>query len=882
MIWLQTLASRLGAVFGRRKDEQELGEELRFHLEMQIEENVRQGMPKEEARAAARKSFGGLEQVKEEYRDRRGFPVIEALLQDVRFGLRALAKSPGFTFAVILTLGLGLGANTAIFSVVNNVFFRPLPFAEDQELVRLLDYAVAPNGEHRLFSSSGLNFATLRDENRVFVDVVAQANRGVNLTGGELPERVTAVSVTPNWSRTLGVDPFIGRTFTAQEDAQGAGSRVALISHSLWERRFEADPEVVGQVASLDGGSYSIVGVLPRGFHYPFEADLWIPATIDPTDGREHFLNVVARLKPGITPQVADEDVGRIAASLKAQYPENANVGISTMSLRENLYGVNGDERIPVMLLVVVGFFLLIACTNVANLMLARSVGRQKEIAVRTALGAGRSRQVRQLLTESLMLSLMGGVTGLIALFWLRGYLNTLLPVILGDQLGSGDGGLDARVLGFALVLAVLTGVVFGLVPALRSLQWNLRDMLADTARSGASKRDRRVLGTLVVSELALALILLTGAAMMIQNFDRLRQSDVGFDADNVLTMQFSLSAERYTDPVRRMSAIRELTASVERVPGVAHAGVTSANPFCCGNFGIRMVVEGLPSNEADGTFTVHNRYISPALHEAMGIPLLQGRFLDERDDVDGPRTLVIDDRMAARFWPDDDPLGKRLHPAFMEAGSWFTVVGVVGQVEDSGDHGETLYQSIYTDPFGSAGNLHLMVQADSDPSSLIQPIQAAVRRVDSGLALFRANTMAAVHAEGLSEEQTGSIILICLASFGLLLAGLGIYGVMSYTIGQQKRDFGIVIALGASSSDVLASVMRRGMKLSISGVALGLAGALAMNRIVPGAMVDVQPVGWVTLLEVAILLSFVGLVACYVPARRAMRVDPMITLRAD
>ncbi len=806
---------------------------------------------------------------------------LEMLAQDAGYALRLMRKNLGFTTVAVLTLALGIGANTAIFSVANNIFLRPLPFHEAGRLVRLLDYTLAPSGERRTVNMSNLNFATIREQNRVFEGVVSQRGHNFSLTGGEAPERVSVVTVSKGWLEVHGIRLGLGRSFTEEEGQQGTDSGVALISHSLWQRRFGGSPAVLGKRVTLDNRSFTVIGVLTPGFRYPYDADLWVPATPDLAQRRGHDLNVVALLKPRVTLEQAQADLERIARQLAADFPDtNYGFGLMAVPLRERF--MEGDDRIPLVLLGVVGFFLLIACLNVANLLLARFVSRQKEVAIRAALGASRTRQVRQFFTESLLLSLLGGGSGLLLVFWSAPYLDVLVPRVLRGQLALGDVGIDVSVLGFNLTLSVLTSLFFGAAPAFQAAGQDPQSLLKEGGRSHTDGGSRRLLAALVVGEIALALVLLAGAGIMIKNLQQLQRFDAGFETRNLLTTQFSLDEARYADAGTRATLVEEVLTVVRNTPGVVEAGLTSVNPLCCGDWGARVVVEGKQPGPGEDPIVIHHRYITSGLLEAMGVPLLQGRYFTEQDRVGAQNVVIIDEQMTHNFWPGEDPIGKRIRGT-APGSPWRTVIGVVGYVENAGDYTETWYLPFFQDPMGSSNDIvHLMVRIAIDPSGLVRPIQSAIWEVDRNLAFSQTTTMDRLYSDTLSQDRMGTVVLGLFAAFGLVLAALGIYGVMSYAVGRQTHEFGIRMALGAQVGDIRRLVLRRGMLLAVAGVTLGLIGTRVLAGLLTDVLTEVDPVDPIILIAASVLLAGVALLACYLPARRATKVDPMVALRCE
>jgi predicted permease len=717
--WIYTLPLRLRSLVRRRRVERELDEELQYHLERQIEENVAAGMSSEEARYAALRAMGGIEQHKEACRDTRRVRLIEDVAQDVRFGLRTMLKNPGFTVVAVITLALGIGANTAIFSVVNAVLLRPLDYEDPDRLVMVYEnnwqkgwtrFAVAPG-----------NFATWREQNQVFEQIAAFTGSSFALVGKGDPEQLQGTRVSANLFALLGAKPALGRAFLPEEDQPG-GERVVVVSHRLWQRRFAADPGLVGKPLTLNGQSYTVVGVMPAGFLFPNpRTELWVPVAFSADDlGNRggHSVVAIARLKPGVTVEQAQTEMNAIAARLEEQYPEtNAAWGVWVTLLGEQ---VVGDVRPALLALVcAVAFVLLIACANVANLLLARAAARRKDVAVRAALGASRSRLVRQLLTESILLSLLGGSFGILLAAWGVGALVSLGPTNI-PRLSQVE--IDGRVLAFAFLISLATGIIFGLVPALQASQTDLSESLKEGGRSSSagvgSQRLRRLL---VVAEVALSLVLLVGAGLMIKSFVRLSEVDTGFDSQNVLTAEIALPQSRYDDSQQQAAFFRQVLARIEALPGVESVGAATPLPFT-GDSLYSFIIEGHPTDNVPSA----NYYaVSSDYFGTMGIPLLKGRFFTEADTAESPGVAIINETMARRYFPDEDPIGKRMNitngpPLLRE------IVGVVGDVKQYGldtTSPAQMYEPYLQRP---SPGMTLVVRAASEPAGLTNAVRRA------------------------------------------------------------------------------------------------------------------------------------------------------------
>jgi putative ABC transport system permease protein len=803
------------------------------------------------------------------------------LLQDLRFGIRALRRNPGFATAIVLTLALGIGATTAIFSIVNTVLLRALPFPRSDRLVRIRNYSLAPGGERNRYGVTPRNFVALQEQADVLSGVVGLYATSATLTGGERPERLEVVGVSSGWAQVLGVDPVAGRLFSVDEERQGQGSLVAIVALSLAESRFGGAAPAIGRELLLDERRYTVVGVMPGRFAFPYAAAVWVPWRFDPSDGRNGSIAVFGRLRDGVTLARTQADIEIIARRLEAEFPlTNRGVGLDAEPIRASF--MDGEDRIVAALLAAVAFLLLIACANVANLLLARGVSREREFAVRTALGAGRLRQVRQLLTESLVLSVAGGAVGLLFAAWLVGSLGALVPDVLSGQLGLSGADLDGRALGFSLLLALATGTGFGLVPAWTTTRRGSHDLLREGARASGSPRSRHLLGGFVLSEVALAVALLVGAGTMVQNFARLERARLGFDTSSLLTLRVSLEGARYADGARREAFVTGALEAIRATPGVVEAGLTTVNPLCCGDWGARITVEGRPTGPDAPPQIVAHQYVAPGFFRAMGIRLIKGRLFTERDRRGSLPVVVVDERFANRFWPGQDPIGRRVRRERADAEfPWLTVVGVVGAIRDASDYTEAWYLPYAQGALGpSAGDLHFMVRAQAVTPQLVQAVQGAIVRVDPQTAVFETTTMAVLRAERLSADRMGAVVGGLLGTFGLLLAALGVYGVIAFSVGCRRREISVRMALGASRLQVLAMVLRQGLAMALPGVALGLIGVAVLVRVSGSTAFGAQGPTAAIYAVVAGTLTAVAVLASLLPARRAAEVDPMSVLK--
>jgi putative ABC transport system permease protein len=800
---------------------------------------------------------------------------MQALWQDLRFGARMLLKNPGFTLIAIITLALGIGANTAIFSVVNSVLLRPLPYEAPDRLVYVWDSN--PTAGFPRFASSPPNFADWRQQQQSFEYLAAFLGWSFNLTGRGEPERLQGARVSAEMFPLLGVKPLLGRTFSPEEDKAGK-NRVALLSQALWRRRFAEDRNVIGQSITLNGESYTIIGVIPPGFRVPSQSEVWIPGGFDDLTRRgNHMLGVIGRLKQGVTLAQAQTDMQTIASRLEQQYPDtNKGWGVQLVSLFDV---VVGDVRLALwVMLAAVGFVLLIACVNVANLLLARAATRQREVAIRVALGAGRWRIVRQMLTESVLLALAGGVLGLLLSVW---GVELLTSLSAGRIPRVEEIGLDHRALWFTLLVSLLTGLVFGLAPALQSSKPDLNESLKESGKGGETgRRGNRARSLLVVVEIAMSLVLLIGAGLLFKSFLRLQQVKLGFQPENVTTAQISLPPAKYADRQQRNSFFQNLLQQLSAAPGVQSAGVVDPLPLA-GDSVWEFFIEGGPLLPNGGGQNTNFRRCTPDYFRTMSIPLLQGRLFTDRDTAESEQVVIINETLRRRFFPNADPLGKRI--AFDGAnGPWHTIVGVVGDVRHSGleqEAGLELYRPFAQTPTRS---VTLVVKSSLDPGSVVASIRREVSSLDAEQPIHSIRPMTEIVARDIAPERFNLTLLAVFAAVALLLALIGVYGVMSYAVTQRTREIGVRIALGAQSRDMLKLVVGQAMWLVLAGVASGVGGALALTHLMKKLLFEVESSDPLTFIAVSLLLTVVALLACWIPARRAAKVDPMIALRYE
>jgi predicted permease len=796
------------------------------------------------------------------------------LWQDLRHGTRMLLKKPGFTLTAVLTLALSIGANTAIFSVVNAVLLRPLPYPEPEWLAMVWEKRMR-EGSNDTFVSPA-DFRDWQARNHVFENMAAQISTEMALSGEGEPERIRLGNVSAAFFEVLGVKPMLGRSFLAEEER--GRHRVVVLSHALWQRRFGAERGVIGRTIQLNGEPYAVIGVLPPSFRFPDEKiEAWFP--LDFTTGQmrartAHFLNVFARLKPGATLEQAQNEMERIGAQLEQEHPQD-NRGHSALIVPLQEQWAGRARRALLTLLAAVGLALLIACVSIANLQLVRATARQKELAIRLALGAGRARIARQLLTESMVLAACGGAAGLLLALWGGDALSGLLAQDVARLSGA---PLDGRVLGFTLALTFLTGVLSGSAAAWQASRLNLNETLKEGGQHGGSAR-QLVRATLIVAEIALALVLRAGAGLMLRSFIRLQQVATGFNAEHVLTAHLSLPTARY--PERNQTAIffRQLFERLRALPGVRAVGATNLLPLDGGDMSRYLAIEGYENNSQEPA-RAHPRVVTPGYFQALELRLLYGRLLAEADDGQAPPVAVINETAARRYWPGQNPVGRRLHIEGTE--EWREIVGVVGDVKHWGLRESVrpeVYLSWWQIPQWSG---YLVVRAEVNAASLASALRKQVGGLDPNLPLANLRVMEEVIAGSIKGPRSYTLLLALFAGAALLLAAAGIYGVMSSVISAHTHEIGIRMALGAQAHDVMRLVIGQGMRLTLVGVAVGLTGAFALTRLMENLLFEVKATDPVTFSAVAVLLTLVALAACWLPARRATQVDPLVALRYE
>jgi putative ABC transport system permease protein len=809
---------------------------------------------------------------------------METLLQDLRYGLRVLTRNPGFSAVALLALVLGIGAITAIFTIVNSILLRPLPYKQPDRLVMVWETEPGDNPRSAKSSVAPPDFFDWRNQSQSFEHIAGIRGQVFDLTGEGQPEQLLGAGVSFDFFDMLGARAAAGRFFLGEED-QTSGQRVVVISHKLWQRRFNADPGAVGHALTMSGKSYTVVGVAPKDFRTPMfygeEGDIWIPlAHVEDklTERNNRFIQVIGQLKPGLSIEQAESEMNVIAAQLRQQYPEsNTGVGVNLVGLKEEVIGDIGPKLL--MLIGAVGFVLLIACSNVANMLLARAASRQKEIAIRLAIGASRWRIVRQLIIESVLLAVVGGALGLLFAMWGVDVLVALSPE---DIPRLAEIAIDRYVLGFAFLISVLTGVVFGLAPALQASSPNVNSSLKEGGGAATTSfRGDRLRSFLVVAEVALALVLLIGAGLLINSLLRLQNVSPGFDPDGVITMRVFLSP-KYEEQPKQIAFFKELIERVESLPGAESVGAINDLPMS-GNQSITgITIEGQPS-EPDQEPRTEWRQISPNYFRTMAIGLLAGRDFTIQDDRNAPAVVIVNDTFAGRFWPGQDAVGKRMKfgPSNSQ-GPWRTVIGVVGTIKHLGldkTEGSCVYLPYLRSP---RRGMFVLARTKSDTAGLTAAMQKEVWAIDKDLPIQSVRTMNQFLSRSVAEPRFYSVLLGVFAALALVVASIGIYGVMSYTVAQRTHEIGVRMALGAQSRDVMLMVLGKSFALIGAGIAIGLPAAVAVTRILSSMLFGVTATDLATFAGVSLLLALVAMMASYVPARRATRVDPMVALRYE
>jgi predicted permease len=873
-------------LFLRRHLYGDLSEEIQEHLGEKIEQLVADGMSREEAAHAARREFGNVTLVQEDGRSTWQWPSIESFFADVRYGLRTLRKSPGFTAVAVLTLALGIGANATIFSVVYAVLLKALPYPHADRLVMVYENVRLPNYQNDRNEASPGNFSDWVNQSTVFESMAAYRNRSFNVTGSGEPLRVEGELVSANFFTALQVDALLGRILTADDDRPGS-SHVVVISDGLWKVRFGSDPQVLAKKILLDGESYAIAGVMRPGFHFPdIDDQIWAPMALSPADlsnRGSHFLHIFARLKPQVTVPQAHAEMNLIARHLTELYPDsNAGQTVNVVLLFED---IAGSVR-PTLLVLwgAVGLILLIVCANVANLLLERASARHQEIALRLALGAGRSRIFRQLLTESMLLALLGCTLGLFLALWGT---STLKLLTASNLPRTEEISLNGPVLIFSVAIATLAGLAFGVAPALQPARENLHDTLKAGSRESALGSRLLMRNLLVILETSVGVIVVIGAGLLLRSFQRIEQAPLGFQPHGVLTFRVIPRGARYSEVVQRAAFYQQAIQQLEAIPEVKSASAVTFLPLTFIRASKGFTIEGRVQRSPGQIPMAGYDVVTPAYFSTMQIPLLEGRDFSWTDSPSSQPVTIINAAMAKAYWPGEDPLGKRIRQGGPDDREfpWLTIAAVVGDVREFDPLNlprPTIYFPI-TQFADSAGLLRdWVMRTEGDPIHVASGLRDAIWSVDKDLPITRVRTMEEVRSMSVASRRLSLGLFALFAAIALVLATVGVYGVMTYSVTQRTREIGVRIALGARSNHVMRLVLGQALRVAAFGVMLGVIGALALTRLLAGMMYGVSSTDPVTFLTVPLLLALVTLAACYMPARRAMRVDPIVALRYE
>jgi putative ABC transport system permease protein len=809
------------------------------------------------------------------------------LIDDIRYAIRRLLKNRGFTVVALIAVALGIGANSAMFSVINAVLLRPLPYHAPERLVTI--WEESPQRDLYEIPICLANFRDWVDQNTVFEQISAYTFGNLNLSGTGEPERLFAVRTSANLFSLVGATPLLGRPFLAEEDREGA-NRVVILSHGLWQRRFGSESRIVGQSVTLNNQSYTVVGVMPASFQFPVgfgylgkvlndPVDVYVPiaATAEEAARGSFSFFSIGRLKQGVSIDQARAEMTAIEGRIVQQYPEeNSGIGISLIPTHEQT--VKEIRPALLVLLGAVAFLLLIACTNIANLLLARAASREREIAIRTALGASRARVLRLLLTESVILSLTGGCLGLLLALWGTDALLALAPENIPRL---SEVGIDGRVFGFTVAVSLLTGIVFGLIPAIHGSNPNLNEALKEGSRgSTGGAAGKRIRSILVVVEVALSLVLLIGAGLMIRSFSRLQQINLGFNPENVVALTLALSSSKYPEDHQRVAFFQAALERLRSLSGVQSAGATTGLPLTLSVSGSDFRIEGRPDPEPGTEVIINTRSVSPGYFGTLGIRLIKGRDFTDRDNSDAPKVAVINSDLARTHFPGEDPLGKRI--TFDEGKSWISIAGVIDDVKQLGQDSRTQPEVYFPYAQATHPSMSIVVRAASNPSSLVAAMKSQIQGIDKDLPVADVSTMEQLLSQSVSGRRFNMLLLTVFAVAALVLAAVGIYGVMSYSVSQRTHEIGIRMALGARTSEVLKLVITHGMFLTLAGLAVGFVASLLLTQLMSSMLFGVTATDPITFAAVSLLLAGVALGACLMPARRAARVDPMVALRHE
>ena len=874
---------RLLAFFRRSPLDRDLDHEVATHLELAIEENLERGLAPAEARRQALLRFGGRQQAKEQHREARGLPFLDTLVQDLRFASRMWRKAPGFTAVAVLTLTLGIGANTAIFSVVYAILLKSLPYPQADRLVMVYENVRLPTYQNDRNEVSPGNLRDWTAQNSVFQNVAAYRNRSFNLTGAGEPLRLEGELVSGNFFSTLEVEPALGRAFAPEEDRHGA-PRVVVMSGGLWRSQFGSDPQILGKKLLLDGESYEVIGVMPSRFHFPdLDDQLWVPLAMTPAERENrgsHYLDVFARLKPGVTLKQAQAELSAIARRLTGLYPaSNTGQTVNIVFLQEDLAGPVRPRLL--VLWGAVGLVLLIVCANVANLLLARASGRQREVAVRLALGASRGRLFRQLLTESTLLALFGWAFGLLLAHW---GVNALKLLATSHLPRTEEFSLNTSVFVFGIVTAIFVGVISGLAPALQAGRESVHETLNSGSRESAAGARLGVRNLLVIVETALGVIVVIGAGLLLRSFLRIEQTPLGFQPQGVLSLRAIPRGQKYSEPSERSAFYHQAIERIEALPGIESAAAVTFIPLTFSRGSKGFTIEGRPPIAPGQIPMAGYDVVTPGYFVTLRVPLREGREFSWSDTPETQPIIIINETMAKTYWPQEDPLGKRIQQGGPDD-PWLTIAGVVGDIREFDPltaPRPTMYFPITQFPNPGDVLRDWVVRSVRDPLTVASAVRAAVWSVDKDLPVTRVRTMEEVWSLSIASQRLNLLLFVLFASLALILATVGIYGVMAYNVAERTREIGIRVALGARSNDVLKLVLVLGFRLAALGLLLGVVAAFALTRLMASMIYDVSSTDAATFFAVALSLGAVALVACYIPARRALRVDPMVALRYE
>ncbi|MCB1058205.1 MAG: ABC transporter permease [Acidobacteria bacterium] len=807
---------------------------------------------------------------------------MDIFLQELFQTFRELRRRPVFTLVTVLSLALGIGALTAVFTIANTLLFRPLPFADEGELLRLQDVLERPGEEPRETSMAALNYDVLRQRTHVFEGLALQDEGSFNLLGGDEPVRVMGAYVSANTFPVLGVKPVLGRGIAADEDQTGAPAPVVVLSYELWQRQLGGREDILGQDVVVNDEPHTVVGVMPPGYRYPYDAQLWVPLGFDVNNPRaSHYLHVVGRLRDGATREQARQELDAIASQLAAEHPDtNTDWKFLTLPIREEITG-ELDTSVIWLLVAAAGFLLLIACANAASMLLARSTERAAEVALRSVLGSSRVRLVGRMVLQGLVLALLGGGLGLVLAYTLLGPVVRLSPIadiyIFASRLTP-----DLRVLGFTLAVCAVVGVLFSLIPALHASRVDLQSLLKEESRGSLSSGGRRWLAAFVVAEVAVATVLLVGAFLMVGTFERLVTVDAGFEPDKLLVGHLALSSSKYPEDVLKVQFLDQLRQRLEALPGVRAAGVSTLFPLD----GVRMIsplsIEGRPPENPGDDFVANFRMVSVGYLEALGVPVVSGRFFEQRDMNPSPPAFVVSRSLAERFWPGEDAVGRQMKRAPWDLDRpWGPVVGVVENVIDSGDTEDTLYIP-YTHFRFINDNVTLVVRTEGDALAALPSIRRTIQEIDPQQPLYDVATAREMIASSHGNERFAAVLLTSFAALGLALALMGIYGILTYSVASRSRELGLRMALGAQRGEILWQVVRQGLTVTGIGLVLGLAGSFLLTRLLQAYVYDLDRPQPSMLVGIAVLVLAVSMLAAFLPSRRATRLDPATVLRGE